>query len=135
MSSTSEPLIVKDENASKRPSALIDHLGFVVHPSKLEEVTRFYVAALAPLGIAKQQDIPGIAVGFGPEKTYTPFWIAGKEDGKSTGTHIAFSAKDHETVDQFHAEALKVGGTCNGKPGVRKYHPNYYAAFVIDPVG
>jgi hypothetical protein len=43
---------------------------------------------------------------------------------------------DHEAVDAFHAAGIKAGGKDNGVPGIRKmYHPNYYAAFVIDPVG
>jgi len=27
------------------------------------------------------------------------------------------------------------GGTDNGKPGERSYHPGYYAAFLLDPDG
>ena len=49
--------------------------------------------------------------------------------------HIAFQAKDRETVDRFHAAALAAGGTDNGAPGEREYHPGYYAAFVLDPDG
>jgi predicted lactoylglutathione lyase len=40
-----------------------------------------------------------------------------------------------EEVDRFHAAALGAGGRDNGKPGERPYHPNYYAAFVLDPDG
>jgi hypothetical protein len=41
---------------------------------------------------------------------------------------------DIEQVKQFHAAALKAGGTCNGPPGPRpQYHPGYYGAFVHDP--
>ena len=43
---------------------------------------------------------------------------------------------DHETVDAFHEAAVKAGGTSNGEPGIRTmYHPNYYGAFVLDPLG
>ncbi len=38
-------------------------------------------------------------------------------------------------VEAFHKAALANGGKDNGKPGERKYHPGYYAAFVIDPDG
>lgn len=48
---------------------------------------------------------------------------------------LAFQAADRETVGRFHAAALAAGGTDNGGPGERKYHPGYYAAFVRDPVG
>ena len=38
-------------------------------------------------------------------------------------------------VDAFHAAGLKAGGTDNGEPGERSYHPGYYAAFLLDPDG
>ena len=114
----------------------IDHVGFAVSPSKFESIVSWYITALAPLGYAKQMEFPGQAVGFGPSEGEAPFWIAAKEDEKGVGMHLAFRAKDHETVDRFHEEAIKAGGTCNGKPGLRaQYHPNYYGAFVLDPVG
>jgi hypothetical protein len=115
---------------------MLDHVGFSVRPSKFDSIIAYYTAALAPLGASKQMEIPGVVIGFGPDKRNIHFWIAAKEDAKEAGMHIAFGAKNHDIVDQFHAEALKAGGTCNGKPGIREnYHPNYYAAFVIDPVG
>jgi catechol 2,3-dioxygenase-like lactoylglutathione lyase family enzyme len=49
--------------------------------------------------------------------------------------HLAFQAKDRATVDAFHQAALKAGGTDNGAPGERDYHPAYYACFVLDPDG
>ena len=74
------------------------------------------------------------AVGFGtgdkPE-----FWI-GARDPRGTGTHVAFTAADHATVDNFHTAALAAGGIDNGTPGIRHdYHPHYYGAFVLDPDG
>ena len=38
-------------------------------------------------------------------------------------------------VDAFHRAALASGGKDNGVPGERRYHPGYYAAFVLDPDG
>lgn len=56
--------------------------------------------------------------------------------GELTGRHhLAFQAKDTATVDAFYHAALVNGGTDNGKPGERSYHPGYYAAFVLDPDG
>ena len=49
--------------------------------------------------------------------------------------HLAFQAPDRETVDRFYEVALISGGTDNGKPGPRDYHPGYYACFVLDPDG
>jgi catechol 2,3-dioxygenase-like lactoylglutathione lyase family enzyme len=56
--------------------------------------------------------------------------------GKLTGRHhLAFQAADRATVDAFHKAATANGGTDNGAPGERPYHPGYYAAFVLDPDG
>ena len=56
--------------------------------------------------------------------------------GHLTGrTHLAFQAQDRAMVDVFYEAALAHGGTDNGAPGERGYHPGYYAAFVLDPDG
>jgi catechol 2,3-dioxygenase-like lactoylglutathione lyase family enzyme len=56
--------------------------------------------------------------------------------GELTGRHhLAFQAQDRAIVDAFHKAALANGGTDNGAPGERPYHPGYYAAFVLDPDG
>jgi catechol 2,3-dioxygenase-like lactoylglutathione lyase family enzyme len=52
------------------------------------------------------------------------------------GVHIAFSAPDRATVDAFYREAMKLGATDAGPPGLRpEYGPTYYGAFVLDPDG
>jgi catechol 2,3-dioxygenase-like lactoylglutathione lyase family enzyme len=56
--------------------------------------------------------------------------------GVKTGrVHFAFQAPDRETVARCHREGLAAGGTDNGAPGERPYHPGYYAAFLLDPDG
>jgi catechol 2,3-dioxygenase-like lactoylglutathione lyase family enzyme len=94
----------------------------------------FYAAALAPLGLVldRPQNEDG-GGGFGAGGTF--FFVRGGEP-LSGPTHVAFNAADRAAVDAFHAAGLAAGGTDNGGPGVREnYHPNYYAAFVIDPDG
>lgn len=50
--------------------------------------------------------------------------------------HIAFDAKAQGTVNRFYHEALRLGGTDAGAPGLRpEYGPTYYGAFVFDPDG
>ena len=115
---------------------MLDHVGISVPADRLEEVTNWYLAALAPLGYKKLKEFPGFAIGLGPEKNVVPFWIGAKAEGQVSATHVAFRCSDRLTVDQFHEEGLKAGGACNGKPGFRhQYHAKYYAAFVYDPVG
>ena len=56
--------------------------------------------------------------------------------GALTGrAHFAFQAPDTETVERFHARCLAAGGTDHGAPGLRPYHPGYFAAFLLDPDG
>jgi len=52
-----------------------------------------------------------------------------------THVHLAFQARDQAMVKAFYDTALAAGGTDNGAPGERPYHPGYYGAFVIDPDG
>ncbi|KAF2034130.1 glyoxalase/bleomycin resistance protein/dioxygenase [Setomelanomma holmii] len=115
---------------------MLDHVGISVPASRLEEVTNWYLAALAPLGYTKLKEFPGHAIGLGPEKYSVPFWISTKAEHNVGATHIAFRCDKRTTVDLFHEEGLKAGGKCNGQPGLRhQYHAKYYAAFVYDPVG
>lgn len=109
---------------------MIDHIGIPV--SDLIRSKQFFVAALAPLGYKVIFDLPN-AAGMGAG-AFPTFWIG---SGQPRGPlHIAFSASGREPVDAFHRAALAAGGRDNGQPGVRaEYHPNYYAAFVLDPDG
>ncbi len=70
----------------------------------------------------------------------TSFSIETPVDGQpasvGNGVHIAFQARDRDTVRRFHALALAHGGSDDGAPGTRpEYDANYYAAFVRDPDG
>ena len=104
---------------------LLDHLHLRVRD--VEASKRFYAAALEPLGLG----ITGEGEGwFSADELF----VSG--DGDPTlGLHIAFQAKDRETVERFHEAALAAGGRDNGPPGDRDYHPGYHAAYVLDPDG
>ena len=109
----------------------LDHIGFSV--SDYDAARKFYVAALKPLGWKVVMEF-GRSAGFGPAAK--PFlWLS---EGKKTTphVHIALGAESRKAVDAFYKAAIKAGGRDNGGPGVREmYHPNYYAAFVLDPDG
>lgn len=118
---------------------ILDHMGFGV--GNYERAKMFYTATLAPLGITLLMEVPAeenrsghAACGFGREG-HPLFWI-GAEGRTTPPVHIAFVARSRAAVDGFHAAALDNGATDNGAPGLRpNYHPDYYAAFVIDPDG
>lgn len=115
---------------------MIDHIGIAV--SNYEQAKSFYCKALAPLGYTLLMEVQGFA-GFGVEEAGGPiatFWLHEDKDKVATGTHIAFTAANRKSVDDFHQAALQAKGKDNGKPGIREiYHPNYYGAFVLDPDG
>ena len=118
---------------------MIDHVGFSV--SDYERAKDFYRTALAPLGYVLVTEVPAekteagfAAAGFGAGGK-PDLWIAG--EGKlERPVHVAIVTKDRANVDAFYRAALAAGGRDNGAPGLRPhYHPNYYAAFVLDPDG
>jgi catechol 2,3-dioxygenase-like lactoylglutathione lyase family enzyme len=115
----------------ERRGTMFDHVG--VNVRDFETSRAFYRRALEPLGLRETVAFEEWkAAAFGPEGKYA-FWIAQREP-YGTGTHIAFTTDDRESVDAFHAAALAAGGSDNGAPGIREhYHPTYYGAFVHDP--
>lgn len=118
---------------------VIDHIELPV--ADAEASRRFYEAALEPLGLLLVVSIDpartahgGARHGFG-RVGYPSLWLH-EETGSRLSVHVAFAAGDRNAVDAFHAMALAHGGTDNGAPGIReRYHPNYYAAYVLDPDG
>lgn len=116
---------------------MLDHAGFPV--SDYARSKAFYLQALAPLGYAlvmevRQDENDSPAAGFGINGK-ADFWIGG-EGGLQRPIHMAIAAQDRAAVDAFYRAAIAAGGRDNGAPGLRPhYHPNYYAAFVLDPDG
>lgn len=117
---------------------MIDHTGITV--SDFQRSRQFYSQALAPLGYELLMEVSAAetgshdAAGFGvPPKP--DFWIASGTPNVPP-VHVAFRAASHALVDDFYRAAIAIGGRDNGAPGLRlHYHPNYYAAFVLDPDG
>jgi catechol 2,3-dioxygenase-like lactoylglutathione lyase family enzyme len=110
---------------------MIDHLTLSV--SDVELAVRFYQQALAPLGYGLVASFEQFR-GFG-SKGKPVFWLK-QAEAPTQPMHIAFAAASRRAVDAFHAAALAAGARDDGAPGLRKdYHPNYYGAFVVDPLG
>jgi catechol 2,3-dioxygenase-like lactoylglutathione lyase family enzyme len=106
---------------------LIDHVH--LRARNLANTRYFYQSVLAALGIRIEQSDEGW---FQVDELYVSTADA---KGPRTHVHLAFQAADQAMVDAFHRAALTAGGTDNGAPGPRDYHPGYYAAFVLDPDG
>lgn len=112
---------------------MIDHVSIKV--KDVEQAKAFYEAALAPLGYARGIEYPG-GMQLLVEGEPGDVWVEPLPEGaEAVPTHVALRAADAAAVDAFYEAALAAGGTDNGAPGPRDYHPGYYAAFVLDPEG
>lgn len=110
---------------------LIDHLQLIVRD--LPASRRFYQAVFDTIGIPIAGEGDDY---FWADELFISTATSDAAAGELTGRHhLAFQARDRATVDAFHTAALAAGGSDNGAPGERPYHPGYYAAFAIDPDG
>lgn len=106
---------------------LFDHIH--LRARNFVDTRYFYQAVLAVLGV------PVTASGQNWLQADELFIDAADARTIPTHVHLAFQARDPAMVDAFYQAALKAGGTDNGAPGERHYHPGYYACFVLDPDG
>ena len=106
---------------------LLDHVHIVV--SNIETSRAFYKAVLHSIG-------RGLTYQSGNDFESDELFVSQCQEGdRISSIHLAFQAPDRATVDAFYRAALAAGGTDNGPPGERLYHPGYYSAFVLDPDG
>ncbi len=125
---------------------MINHITLRV--SNFEKSKEFFTRALKPLGYKarkKEKDkdpfFHGQIAGFCIEnlgECKRDFWIkaGGKKQHHHSFSCLAFTATSKKMVNDFYRAALEAGGKDNGPPGYReKYHPRYYAAYVLDPDG
>lgn len=110
---------------------LIDHIQLVVRDLAVSRA--FYEAVFGALKVP----MGGAGEGyFWTDELFVSTRDNEAAQGELTGRHhLAFQAQDEAMVDAFHKAALANGGKDNGVPGLREYHPGYYAAFVLDPDG
>jgi catechol 2,3-dioxygenase-like lactoylglutathione lyase family enzyme len=108
-----------------RIGRLIDHIH--LRTGDLEASRRFYTAVLEVLDIQVSGDESHISA--------DELWIDAGPPEVRSHVHLAFQARDRDTVDRAHAAGLAAGGRDNGAPGERDYHPGYYAGFFLDPDG
>jgi len=103
---------------------VFDHVDLPV--TDLAVSATFYRAALAPLGI-EQGHVSDASAEFGA--------LSLVARPPRAPMHIAFIAERREAVGEFHRTGLEAGGRDNGRPGLRDYAPDYFAAYLLDPDG
>ncbi len=118
------------------------------HDARLKEIVSLHTASQSALcslrdptgeavkSRAGSEDIASL--GYGRDRV--AFWIGATDSpvppDEKSNLHVCFAAPTRESVDGFHAAALRAGGQDNGRPGLRPdYGPGYYAAFAVDPEG
>ncbi len=108
---------------------MIDHISIGV--TDVDSATKFYKAALAPLGYTLGFEGEWGA-GFKNAQGNPDFWLRPEKAGTAP-VHVAFHVEDRALVNAFYEAAIAAGGKDNGAPGLRPhYHENYYGAFVLD---
>ena len=117
---------------------LLDHVSISVQD--IVRAKRFYTAILSALGAAVVSERDD-AIGFGERNrpnddrhTYLSIYQS-TQAISDPRRHWCFRAQSREQVDAFHAAGLVAGGRDVGAPGLRSYHAQYYAAFLLDPEG
>ena len=105
---------------------LFDHVHLRVRD--LEASRHFYRTLLEALGRGLSREAPWF---FSADELF----ITAAGDEPASRIHLAFQARDAEQVRAAYNAMLAAGARDNGLPGERRYHPGYYAAYVLDPDG
>lgn len=109
----------------------------------LDASIKFYDGVMSVLGYARE-DTGDSYAGYGKKQDIGSgvncLWIGkplnGAPASPGNGVNTALLAQSRLQVDDFFEAALNCGGTDAGKPGLRlEVHPNFYAAYVLDPTG
>ena len=109
----------------------------------VKRARRFYDAALGVLGLACHSEDES-EIGYGPAPAPAQarscfLWVTKPHLGYpatwGNGTMVALPATTRHQVRDFHAAAIAAGGTDDGAPGLRPYHPSFYSCYVRDPDG
>jgi len=104
--------------------------------SDLSASTKFYDAALAPLGVKNLGPFGENIVLYGKDKP--AFLVLKPGNGEaptSNGVTLGFAAASPAEVDAFYKAGLAAGGADEGAAGPRGHLPGAYAAYLRDPGG
>src|SRR6478735_9746492 len=104
--------------------------------SDLAASTKFYDAALAPLGVKNLGPFGENIMLYGKDKP--AFLVLKPGNGEaptSNGVTLGFAAASPAEVDAFYSAGLAAGGADEGAAGPRGHLPGAYAAYLRDPGG
>jgi catechol 2,3-dioxygenase-like lactoylglutathione lyase family enzyme len=116
-------------HGSLRRGGAIDHLWIRV--ADVGAARRFYSTIAPHAGVRIGDDTPDRVQFAGTSGSFSLVHGTPTEN-----VHVAFPADDDAAVQGFHRAATDAGYRSNGPPDERpRYHPGYYAAYVLDPDG
>ena len=112
-----------------RSGGIVDHLWIRV--AEVAAARRFYETIAPHAGLRVEQDAPHGVFVTGGSGSFS--LVSGTP---TENLHLAFPSEDDGDVQRFHQAATDAGFESMGPPGERpRYHPGYYAAYVLDPDG
>jgi catechol 2,3-dioxygenase-like lactoylglutathione lyase family enzyme len=112
-----------------RRSGIVDHLWIRV--ADVAAARRFYETIAPAAGLHLGHESPELVRFAGDSGSFS--LVRGTP---TENLHLAFPTDDDADVRRFHLLATDAGYRSNGPPGERpRYHPGYYAAYVLDPDG
>lgn len=112
-----------------RRDGVIDHLWIRV--TDLASAKAFYETIAAHAGLRMTADTPDRVQFAGSSGSFSLL-----EGDPTDNVHLAFPTDDDRAIERFHQAAIDAGYRSNGAPGERRrYHPGYFAAYVLDPDG
>jgi catechol 2,3-dioxygenase-like lactoylglutathione lyase family enzyme len=113
----------------RRDGGIVDHLWIRV--ADLAAAGVFYETIAPHAGLRRVSEVTDRAQFRGSAGSFSLLPGAPTEH-----LHMAFGTGDDGDVERFHRAATGAGYRSNGEPGERpRYHPGYYAAYVLDPDG
>jgi catechol 2,3-dioxygenase-like lactoylglutathione lyase family enzyme len=116
-------------HGAPRRGGIVDHLWIRV--ADVAAAKRFYETIAPHAGLRLADDTPDRARFAGPTGSFS--LVSGTP---TENVHMAFGSVDDGDVQRFHQAATDAGYRSKGPPGERpRYHPGYYAAYVLDPDG
>jgi catechol 2,3-dioxygenase-like lactoylglutathione lyase family enzyme len=117
------------DHGSLRRGGIVDHLWIRV--ADLGSARRFYETIAPYAGLRVDRETPDRVQFAGASGTFS--LVRGTP---TENLHFAFPSDDDAQIEGFHRAAVDAGYRSNGPPGERpRYHPGYYAAYVLDPDG
>lgn len=110
-------------------------IGYVtLGTNDLEKAVAFYDALFASIGIGRFLDTEQFVAWSKPDQAGVavtkPF--DGNPATVGNGNMVALMFDSNEEVDAFYNKAIELGGTCEGKPGLRGELSGFYAGYFRD---